>query len=298
MTEKLIVDKKSIYLPELEQHEYLVSIKSKLVNAGYLSPRLLALSTSSDIAEKLQVNLSDAEKIIAWASQKLESGTIPGSFRSAEDLYNTKKEQQKLSTGCKVLDSILGGGIEPGVLTEFYGSAGVGKTQLCYTLSVMVQQLQEVGGLEGRVIYIDTENKFSPDRIIEIAKARRFDTEHTHKNIYMSIPINSIHQERDIVNIAGIAEKDRKIKLVIFDSIINLYRREFTGRQNLSERQNKLEKCVRTLTRIARLYDVAVVITNQLSSLPDSYSIEPYVAAGGNVLAHASKHRISLKKIF
>jgi len=58
-----------------------------------------------------------------------------------------------------------------------------------------------------------------------------------------------------------------------------------------------LEKSVRLLAKIAHLYDLVVVMTNQVSSSPDSYSRDHYVSVGGNVLAYASKHRISLRSI-
>ena len=44
----------------------------------------------------------------------------------------------RLPTGCKSLDNLLYGGIEAGVITQIYGPAGVGKTQLCHTLCVML----------------------------------------------------------------------------------------------------------------------------------------------------------------
>lgn len=145
---------------------------------------------------------------------------------SSNDMYLTKTKHPKLSTGCKALDKILLGGIETGVLTHFYGSSGAGKSQLCLTLSVTVQQSIASGGLAGRAIYIDTENKFSAERILEIAKVRALDTDSVLKNIGVVNTINSSHQEKAIGNIPHIAEKDGNIKLVIVDSIINHYRQE------------------------------------------------------------------------
>ena len=76
-----------------------------------------------------------------------------------------------------------------------------GKTQTCFTLSVMVQQSESQGGLEGRVIYMDTERKFSPERIIEIANARRLRAENILSNIRLVKPFNSLQQERNLKDI-------------------------------------------------------------------------------------------------
>ena len=69
----------------------------------------------------------------------------------------------RFPAGCKSLDNLLDGGIEAGVITQVYGSPGSGKTQLCHTLSVVMRS-------NYRVIYIDSEGRFRPERIKEIIK--------------------------------------------------------------------------------------------------------------------------------
>lgn len=77
----------------------------------------------------------------------------------------------RIPTGSKNLDDLLLGGIETHAITEFYGSAGAGKSQICYTLAVMAAQNKE-NGKNGRVIYVDTEGKFRPERLVTIARSR------------------------------------------------------------------------------------------------------------------------------
>ena len=85
-------------------------------------------------------------------------------------------------------------------------------------------------------------------------------------------------------------------KLVIIDSIISLHRAEFTGRGTLADRQQKLNSILHKLVRVAEIFNVAVVITNQVLSSPDTFFGDPTKAAGGNVIGHTSTYRIYLRK--
>lgn len=76
----------------------------------------------------------------------------------------------QLSTGSTQLDQLLGGGVETGSITELFGEYRTGKTQICHTLCVTCQMPVNKGGGEGMAMYIDTENTFRPERLIEIAK--------------------------------------------------------------------------------------------------------------------------------
>jgi RecA/RadA recombinase len=58
---------------------------------------------------------------------------------TARDHYiNRLRSIERISTGCKNLDALLGGGIETKAVTEFYGEPGSGKTQICHALCAMV----------------------------------------------------------------------------------------------------------------------------------------------------------------
>lgn len=75
-----------------------------------------------------------------------------------------------ISTGSSDLDALLGGGIETGSITEIFGEFRTGKTQLCHTLCVTSQKPLDQGGAEGRIIYIDTEGTFRPQKLVAIAE--------------------------------------------------------------------------------------------------------------------------------
>jgi meiotic recombination protein DMC1 len=71
---------------------------------------------------------------------------------------NKREKIRRISTGSKNLDNLLQGGVESQAITEVFGEFRTGKTQLCHTLCVTAQMSTEMGGGNGKVAYIDTEN--------------------------------------------------------------------------------------------------------------------------------------------
>ncbi len=106
---------------------------------------------------------------------------------------------------------------------------------------------------------------------------------------------NSSHLELIIKNLGKYVD-DFKAKLVIIDSIISLHRAEFAGRGTLADRQQRLNSMLHKIIRLAEIYNIAIVITNQVQSSPDTFFGDPTKAAGGNVLGHASTYRVYLRK--
>jgi DNA repair protein RadA len=185
--------------------------------------------------------------------------------------------------------------VETRAVTEVYGEFGTGKTQLCHTLCVMVQQDRKAGGLSGKAIYIDTENTFRPERIASIAQARGLDPRQALENIIVAKAYNSAHQEL-IIEETGPVIEEKGVRLVIVDSAVAHYRAEFLGRATLSERQQRLNKVMHILVRMSETYGVAVLVTNQIQSSPDAIFGDPARPTGGNVVAHTSTYRIYLKR--
>jgi DNA repair protein RadA len=106
---------------------------------------------------------------------------------------------------------------------------------------------------------------------------------------------NSAHQELIVKDLGRIIEKN-KVKLVIVDSAVAHYRAEFLGRGTLAERQQRLNRFMHAILRTAEVYNIAVVMTNQVQSAPDSFFGDPTRATGGHVVAHTSTYMIYLRK--
>ena len=208
----------------------------------------------------------------------------------------TRRNQiMRCSTGSKKLDGLLGGGIETHS-TEFAGEFGSGKSQLCHTLSVIANIPKENGGLGGNALFIDTENTFRPERINQIAQAYGIpDPEKILSSIFVCKIYNSSHLEFVIKNLAKYLEQFRA-SLVIIDSVISLHRPNLVE-GTLWDRQQKLKPMLHRLTRLAEVYNIAFVLTNQVQSNPDTtFASDPTKVAGGNILAHATTYRIFFRK--
>ena len=231
------------------------------------------------------------------AAQKLlrDSNVLEKEFITADVALEKRRSMLRCSTGSKVLDELLLGGIETQAVTEFYGEFGSGKSQICHTLCAIARQPTEAVGLDSNVIYIDTEGTFRPERLNQIARARGFDPTYVLKSVAVCKVYNSSHLEL-IIKDLGKYINDFKAKLIIIDSIISLHRAEFSGRGTLADRQQRLNSILHKLIRLSEIYNVAIVITNQVQSSPDTFFGDPTKAAGGNVLGHASTYRIYLRK--
>ncbi|HLG37180.1 MAG TPA: DNA repair and recombination protein RadA [Nitrososphaera sp.] len=268
--------------------------EKRLREAGIRSIRDLLVRGPVDVAEATGMGMDESVEICNEARLALEElGMIDKSFVTATSLYSRPRD--RISTGSKSFDDLLGGGLETKAVTEVYGEFGTGKTQLCHTLCVLVQQDRPMGGLSAKALYIDTENTFRPERIISIAEARGFDPHKSLENVIVAKAYNSAHQEL-IIEEAGSVIEGNKVKLILVDSAVAHYRAEFIGRATLSERQQRLNKFMHILVRIAETYEVAVLLTNQMQASPDAYFGDTVRPTGGNVVAHTSTYRIHLKR--
>jgi len=202
-----------------------------------------------------------------------------------------------LTTGAVEIDKLLEGGVETGSITEVFGEFRTGKTQLCHTLCVTCQMPVTEGGAEGKAIYIDTEGTFRPARLQAIAERFGLDPTVALENVAYARAHNSEHQMELLKVAAAIMAQDRYALLVV-DSATALFRTDYTGRGELSERQMQMAQFLRQLTRLAEEFGVAVFITNQVVANPDgmSFAKDSTKPIGGNIMAHASTTRLRLRK--
>lgn len=266
------------------------SIANKLMDAGFTTIEALAVATPQELSTITGIPLATAQRIIKAAREALDIR-----FKTALELKRERLSVRKITTGSRNLDALLGGGVETKTITEFFGEFGSGKTQICHQLSVNVQLPEEKGGLNAKAVYIDTEGTFRWERIESMANALGLDPDKVMENIFYIRAVNSDHQMAVVDELMELIPKEN-IKLVVVDSVTGHFRAEYPGRENLAARQQKLNRHLHQLMRIAEIYNVAVVITNQIMARPDVFYGDPTQAVGGHVLYHAPGIRVQLRK--
>lgn len=262
----------------------------KLRKAGYDDLTKIAASSPHELDEIADLGVETAKKTIAAARDALEMG-----YDTADSILERRKEIGRINTGSKEFNNLIGGGVETMSITEAFGKFSSGKSQLGFQLAVNAQLPREMGGMDGQVLFIDTESTFRPERIKQLAEAQGLDPQVILKNIHVAKAVNSDHQ-MILVDKAEEMVKKHNIKLIIVDSLTSHFRSDYVGRGALSERQQKLNKHVHALQRLADKFNLAVFVTNQVMDNPSIMFGDPTTPIGGHVLAHAATYRLYLRK--
>lgn len=261
----------------------------KLQELGFNTVESLATAAAREL-ESAGIGEKKALEIIRTARSSLSL-----SFIRADELLRLRQTVLRLTTGSKAMDELLGGGLETQTITEFYGEFGSGKSQMCHQLCVNVQLPPEHGGLNSGALYIDTENTFRTERIVQMAKNLGLDPESVMKNIIVAEAYTSDHQMFLLEKSDSII-KENNIRLIIVDSLTAHFRSEYLGREMLAPRQQKLNKHMHRLIRLARAFNAAAVVTNQVMSKPDVFFGNAVHPIGGHIVAHTSHTRVYLRK--
>ncbi|KAG0170829.1 Meiotic recombination protein dmc1 [Apophysomyces sp. BC1034] len=268
---------------------------NKLKGAGIWTVRGAQMTTKKNLLRIKGLSETKVDKIKDAAAKIQTCG-----FMTATEIAKYREQVIRISTGCKHFDSLLGGGIQSMSITEVFGEYRTGKTQLAHTLCVQVQLPSHSGGASGKAAYIDTEGTFRPDRIRAIADRFGVDADIALDNIIVARAWNSDHQMELLTEIAARFAQDKGVyRLLVVDSIISLFRCDYAGRGELADRQQKLNQMLSRLIKISDEYNIAVFLTNQVSSDPGGGMIfvsDPKKPVGGHILAHASATRVYLRK--
>lgn len=276
---------------ELEDLEGIGSATAeKLRRAGISSVKQLACLPARELQEISELGDCKASDAV----KKAREAALPKVI-TAKEYLEIRKRLPLLTTGSKNLDELLCGGLEPGI-TELIGAYGTGKTQICLQLCLTVQLTKNRGGLDGAAFYIDTEDTFKPERLWPISKALGIEDDGMLDRIYTFRAINTDHQFEGL-KIAQEYIAEKKVELLIIDSLTAHFRAEYSGRENLVLRQQKLNAFIHQLQRISTMYNTIIVVTNQILDVPEAIpGVKPAKPAGGNVVAHGCTFRLWLER--
>ncbi|MHA1888997.1 MAG: DNA repair and recombination protein RadA [Promethearchaeota archaeon] len=253
---------------------------------GITDIKALSMSVPGDLEEIEGISAKASKKLI-WDARDVMGMSTFKQVSTIEENYDF------LTTGSKNFDEILNGGISTGRLTEVFGAFKSGKTNLAHTLAVTCQMPIDEGGLNGAVLYIDTENTFSKTKIERIARRFGIDPKKILKNIYHARIYSTDHQFQ-MIRAAEQACIEKNARLIIVDSLMALMRSEYVGIGMLAARQQVLNKMIHELSRIAETHNVAVLLTNQVATFMKG-TFAANDAIGGNIVAHGCHFRIQFK---
>ncbi|XP_056021059.1 DNA repair protein RAD51 homolog 2-like isoform X2 [Ostrea edulis] len=202
-----------------------------------------------------------------------------------------------------------------GTVTEIAGPSGCGKTQFCIMLSVQATLPRHRGGLDGNVLFIDTESAFSAERLLEVAQSKCPDLHSTEEelcNMAQRVLVDNHQTCSSLLKKLETLEEEvitHKIRLIIVDSIASLVRKEFSSSagSNLIHRTNFLSRQAALLKNIAELFSIPVIVTNQITTrfgrqaaeqdeeLPTEFSEGYVTVALGNTWSHNVNTRLILQ---
>jgi DNA repair protein RadA len=267
------------------------AISEKLREAGYNDLLAIAVASPKELAEACEIGEKKAMDIIEGAKLCADIG----GFETGEDILERRKAVTKLTTGSKAFDELMGGGLESQSIVEFFGEFGSCKTQVCFQLAVNATLPEEQGGLDSDVIMIDSENTFRPERIIQMAEHLGVDPNEVLKRIHVARAFNSQHQVLLVEKAIELAQ-EKKVKLMIVDSLTSHFRAEYIGRGMLAERQQILNRHMHELLNFATLNNAVIAVTNQVAAKPDAFFGDPTRPIGGHIVGHTATFRLYLRK--
>lgn len=259
----------------------------KLASSGYDNLMSIAVASPGELVDAAGMSEAVARKIILAARDSLDMG-----FSSGEELLRKREKVIKISTGVKEFDRIVGGGFESASITECYGQYGSGKTQVAHQLVVNLYATDPTAVS----VYIDTENTFRPERIMQFAQGKGLDGNEVLKSIKVARAYNSDHQMLLAEKVEDLIKSGANVKLIIVDSLTAHFRAEFVGRGTLAERQQKINKHMHVLAKLADIHNLCVYVTNQVMAKPDAFFGDPTEAIGGNIVGHNSTFRLYLRR--
>ncbi|CAM9625358.1 unnamed protein product [Scytosiphon promiscuus] len=248
---------------------------TRLASEGLHTAGDIFSKTELQLVQSLDMGRSQVVAVLDHVARKI----VPEQKTAGELLRERRESGVSLfiATGLPTMDGALQGGFPAGMITELVGPAGIGKTQMCLMMAAQACLPACLGGLgeDAGVVYLDTERKFSPDRLVEIASARL--PEH-----YGEFAIGKCSMERllnqvtvfTVDNSTALLERleslqtriiEGNVRLIILDSIAALARRDF-AREDTVTRQELLTRQAAVLKSLAYTFSIAVVVTNQVTS--------------------------------
>ncbi|KAJ8979545.1 hypothetical protein NQ317_017693 [Molorchus minor] len=251
----------------------------KLVDANKTTLFEILITPLNELQQLTNLTSEEVELIKKKASGKfsekqIQDRTIHFPIK-LETFYSWSQEHfladqvppwDRFSTGCNI-DSLLHGGIPINGITEVFGCSGVGKTQLCLQLALMIQLPSSLGGKEKDALYICTEDAFPSRRFHQLAESfkKKFKLDIDFESSVYLKHVTDFEQLRHCLCIhLPKLLRVKNIGLIVIDSIAGVFRSE-NENISYSNRGQDISNIAATLHSICDKFGIAIVCTNQVS---------------------------------
>jgi len=158
-----------------------------------------------------------------------------------------------VTTNSFCLNRIMGGGLPKGQITLVYGTSNTGKTTLALQCATSASRENQ------KVLYVDCENSFSPERLAQIAVQ---DLQDVSSRIFVFKLQSFREQSLLIEEVERYVSKN--VVLIVVDTITSLYRLELKNPELVFSSNRSINRQLAYLTQTAKAFDVAVLITSQV----------------------------------
>lgn len=189
-----------------------------------------------------------------------------------------------ISTGCKCIDSSIGGGISPESVVLIYGEPETGKTTLALQCAVNCA-LQNL-----KVFFVDTENTFSTKRLSQISKDK---FEQVAQQVILIKPKDFREQMAVVDRIQDYTA--RNFGLIVIDTLTSLYGAQVAEHGGKAFSVNReLNRQLAILAQATKIRKIPVIVTSQVRSVFDNPNVSVAPVAN-RVLKFWSDTIIALK---
>jgi RecA/RadA recombinase len=164
---------------------------------------------------------------------------------------------EKILTGCRCIDSKIGGGISPETVTLIYGEPETGKTTL--TLQCAFNCAMQ----NHKTLFVDCDNTFSAKRLSQVSEDK---FEDIAEQIILVKPIDFKEQTAVVDLISDYTAKN--FGLIIVDTFTSLYGAkvaDYSGKPFGLSRE--LNRQMAILAQTAKIQKIPVIVNSQVRSV-------------------------------
>ncbi|CAL4171815.1 unnamed protein product [Meganyctiphanes norvegica] len=281
-----------------------VPLVSRLIEADFMYQEDVQQLNPTELSDASGLSVKESAEVIRLTTTSINNPVDP--LTVLQLIENEGGEVSHIVSFCESIDDLLGGGIPLRAITEIAGTPGIGKTQMCLQACVSVQLPHTVGGVQGEAVYIDTEGSFTVGRLKDMSEhaVQHIQSVAQNKEEVATFSVDGIlrgtHYYRCTSYIEVMAvvkllpkflEDHPNVRLVIIDSIAFHFRHDFP---DMISRTGILCRITQDLIQLATKHNLAVIVTNQMTTRFQGSGESQLVAALGETWAHCPTIRLTL----